>query len=171
MKTHRVRKLILLSFVAVLGSACHPSSDGDMAAEQAEKQAKLEPRAVRLVTPEVREQQPSIDLVGEVRAFDRVTVASQVAGTVEATLVEVGDRVEAGDPLVQIDREAFRLQRDQAAAQLAAARAEAELAERELVRKKDLVSDKTIPQATYDQAEASFELATARVARSEEHTF
>ena len=167
MKTHVVSKLIVLSMVVIAGVACHPSSGDDMAAEQAEKQAKLEPRSVRLVTPEVREEQPAIELVGEVRAFDRVTVASQVAGTVESVLVKVGDRVQAGDPLVQIDREAFQLRRDQAAAELAAARAEAELAERELARKKDLLSDKTIPQAAFDQAAASFDLATARVAGAE----
>jgi RND family efflux transporter MFP subunit len=162
-KRRAIFQLILLVGAGLASVACHPSDAGEMAEERARKEAQLEPRSVRLVTPEIREERPAIELVAEVRAFDEVTVAGQVAGAVEEVLVEVGDLVRAGDPLARIDHEAYRLRRDRAAAELAAAKAEAELAARELARKRDLVSDKTIPQATFDQAQASYELATARV--------
>ncbi len=163
MKRRAIFQLILLSGVGLASVACHPSDAGELEVERARKEAQLEPRSVRLTTAEVREERPAIELVAEVRAFDEVTVASQVAGAVEEVLVEVGDVVRTGDPLVRIDQDAFRLRRDQAAAQLAAAKAEAKLAARELERKRDLVSDRTIPQATFDQAQASYELATANV--------
>ena len=147
--------------------ACHPG--GSEAPENARENLDqaLEPRQVRLVRPEVREEYPTVTLVGEVRAFDTVTVASEVAGQVEQVFVEVGDRVAAGAPLAQIDRHAFRLRREQAAAELAAARADLALAERELERKIDLRSDNTIPQAALDQAQATHDLAAARVKAAE----
>ncbi len=161
-------KILPVLFPLVVSlAACHPGgSDAPEHARDNLDQA-LEPRPVHLVTPEVREEHPTVSLVGEVRAFDTVTVASEVAGQVEAVFVEVGDRVAAGTPLAQIDRQAFQLRREQAAAELAAARADLALAERDLERKIDLRSDNTIPQAALDQAQATHDLAAARVKAAE----
>jgi RND family efflux transporter MFP subunit len=148
----------------LLTAACHPGGEGvdpEVAAET--KAHALGVRDVRLVTPEVREEHPTLQLVGEVRAFDIVSVSSEVAGKVDRVLVEVGDRVGRGDPLVEVDRATFGIYLDQAAAELAAARADLALAAKDLERKKDLVSDETIPQAVFDQAQASYDLAAARV--------
>jgi RND family efflux transporter MFP subunit len=153
--------------ILLILSACHPGGSEAPEAARDDLEQALEPRQVRLVTPEVRKQQPTVTLVGEVRAFDTVTVASEVAGRVEEVFVEVGDRVGAGDPLAQIDREAFQLRREQAEAELAAAQADLALAERELERKQDLRSDNTIPQAALDQAQATHDLAAARVKAAE----
>lgn len=156
----------LLAVTALLAlTACHGGGappDPEAAREVLEE--NLAPRPVRLVTPEVREERPAVSLVGEVRPFDTVTIASEVAGRVEEVLVEVGDPVAAGQILVRVDRETYRLRLAQAEAELAATRAQLELAGRELERKRDLVSDDTIPRAAFDQATASFDLATARVA-------
>ncbi len=166
----KTRARAMLAAIAMLAlAACHGGGaappDPEAAREVLEE--NLAPRPVRLVTPEVREERPAVSLVGEVRPFDRVTIASEVAGRVEEVLVEVGDRVADGQVLVRVDRDTYRLRLDQAQAELAAARAELELAGRELERKRDLVSDNTIPQAAFDQATASFDLATARVAAAE----
>jgi len=163
----KLKTLSVLFPLVVTLAACHPGgSDAPENARDSLEQA-LEPRPVHLVTPEVREEHPTVSLVGEVRALDTVTVASEVAGQVEAVFVEVGDRVAAGAPLAQIDREAFRLRREQAAAELAAARADLALAERDLERKIDLRSDNTIPQAALEQAQATHDLAAARVKAAE----
>ena len=105
-----------------------------------------------------------MQLVGEVRAFDTVIVSSEVAGKVDRVLAEVGDRVADGTPLAEVDRDTFRIYQQQAEANLAAADADLALAGKDLERKKDLRSDETIPQSAFDQAQAAYDLATARVA-------
>jgi len=163
----RALSVTVLSALVFLSIACHPGGSEVPTADRAELEKALAPRPVSLVVPEVREEHPTVTLVGDVRAYDTVTVAAEVAGRVEHVAVEVGTRVAAGDPLVQIDREGYQLRRQQTEAELAAAHADLELAARELDRKRDLVSDKTIPQSTFDQAKTAHELASARVAAAE----
>ena len=166
MKTTRRHTPIIL-FVALLAPlfiGCHGSDDDDPAAAAEILERALAPREVQLVTAEVREERPSVQLVGEVRAFDTVTISSEVGGKVDRVHVEVGDRVSAGTPLVDVDRETFQIYLQQAEANLAAANAELALAEKDLERKRDLRSDETIPQSAFDQAQASHDLATARFA-------
>lgn len=156
-----------LALAAAFAVGCHGAPAEDPAAAREILDQNLAPQEVQLVSPELREEHPTVNLVGEIRAFDTVTISAEVAGQVEEVHVEVGDRVAAGDPLVQIDRETFRLRKEQTEAELSAARAELELASRELERKRDLLSDRTIPQAAFDQASAAFDLARARVAAAE----
>jgi len=162
-------RLCAVSFpLLILTAACHPGGDivdPEAAAElRAEALAK---RDVRLVTPEIREEHPTLQLVGEVRSFDTVLISTEVAGKVDRVLVEVGDRVKRGQPLVEVDRETFTIYLDQAAAQLAAAEANLALAAKDLERKKDLLSDETIPQAAFDQTKAAHDLAAANVSAAE----
>ena len=142
--------------------ACHGGGDSPEKALEARDQA-LKPHKVRLITPEERTEHPSIELIGETRPFDTVSIASELAGRIDRVLVEVGDRVRPGDPLVEIDRRTFRLRLEQAEAELAATKAELELADKDLERKQDLVSDHTIPQSTFDQSRTTRDLAAARV--------
>jgi membrane fusion protein (multidrug efflux system) len=148
--------------------ACHPggSSIDPEAAAQA-RAAALAKRDVQLVIPEIREEHPTLQLVGEVRAFDTVSMSTEVAGTVDRVLVEVGDLVKRGQPLVEVDRATYTIYLDQAVAQLAAAKANLVLATKDLERKKDLLSDETIPQAAFDQAKAAHDLAAAEVSAAE----
>ena len=160
---------ILIPFAFASG-ACHQSDDDasegiENAAEAVER--ALAPREVELVTPGTRDENPSVQLVGEIRAFDIVTISSEVAGRVDRVLVEVGSRVAKGTPLIEVDRETFAIYLAQAKANVQAAQADLALAEKDLERKQDLRSDETIPQATLDKAQAAFDLAKARLAAAE----
>ena len=166
MKTIRCRFPIFLS-VTLLATAlvgCHGSGDDDLAAAAETLERALAPREVRLITPEMREERPSVQLVGEIRAFDTVAISSEVEGKVDRVLAEVGDRVERGTPLAWVDRDTFQIYMQQAEANLAAANANLDLAGKDLERKRDLRSDETIPQSSFDQAQAAYDLATARAA-------
>ena len=155
----------LIMTVLISGlSGCHGSDDDDPAAAAETLERALAPREVQLVRAEVREERPSVQLVGEIRAFDTVAISSEVAGKVDRVLVEVGDRVSTGTPLAEVDRDTFLIYRQQAEANLAAANAELALAEKDLERKRDLRSDETIPQSAFDQAQAAHDLGAARVA-------
>lgn len=166
MKTIRRRlpTVIAATLLVTVLAGCHGTDDDDPAAAAEILERALAPREVRLVSPEVREERPSVQLVGEVRAFDTVDISSEVAGKVDRVLAEVGDRVAAGTPLVEVDRDTFRIYQQLAAANLAAANADLALAGKDLERKRDLRSDETIPQSAFDQAQAAHDLATARVA-------
>lgn len=166
MKTIRrqfpITLLLTCTFAALVG--CHGSNGDDPAAAAEDLERALAPREVRLIGPEVRNERPSVQLVGEILAFDTVRISSEVAGKVDRVLVEVGDRVSAGTPMAEVDRNTFRIYLQQAEANLAAARADLALAEKDLERKRDLRSDETIPQSALDQAQAAHDLATARAA-------
>jgi membrane fusion protein (multidrug efflux system) len=166
MKAIQSRTPIILTAVlwAPFFIGCHGSDNDDPAAAAETLERALAPREVKLVSPEVREERPSVQLVGEIRAFDTVTISSEVGGKVDRVLVEVGDRVAGGTPLVEVDRNTFRIYLQQAEANLAAANADLELAEKDIERKRDLRSDETIPQSAFDQAQAGYDLAVARVA-------
>jgi len=154
---------LVMTLLVTLLAGCHGSGDDDLAAAAETLERALAPREVRLITPEVREERPSVQLVGEVRAFDTVDISSEVAGRVDRVLAEVGDRVAAGTPLAEVDRETFRIYQKQAEANLAAANADLALADKDLERKRDLRSDETIPQSAFDQAQAAHDLGAARV--------
>jgi multidrug resistance efflux pump len=64
---------------------------------------------------------------GEIVATDQVNIVSEVSGQVLEVLVETGDTVKAGDPLVRIDSTQLEAQREQALAALEAAQAQLDL--------------------------------------------
>jgi len=131
---------LVMALLVTLLAGCHGSGDDDLAAAAETLERALAPREVRLITPKVREERPSVQLVGEVRAFDTVIMSSEVAGRVDRVHAEVGDRVAAGTPLAEVDRETFRIYQQQAEANLAAANADLALADKDLERKRDLRS-------------------------------
>ncbi len=153
-----------LLVLAALLVGCHGAETDDRAEAEKIVEQALAPREVRLVLPEERSEKPGVQLVGEIRAFDTVTISSEVAGKVDKVFVEVGDRVAAAAPLAEVDRETFRIYLEQAEANLAAANADLALAAKDLERKKDLRSDETISQSALDQAVAAYDLAQARAA-------
>jgi RND family efflux transporter MFP subunit len=166
MKTIRRRfpTVFAMTLLVAVLAGCHGANDDDPAAAAEILERALAPREVRLITPEAREERPSVQLVGEIRAFDTVAISSEVAGKVDRVLAEVGDRVERGTPLAWVDRDTFQIYLLQAEANLAAANADLALAGKDLERKRDLRSDETIPQSAFDQAQAAYDLATARAA-------
>lgn len=173
MKPERFRLITALSIaVLVLALGACGQADDDSSVEGIENAAEaleraLAPREVELVTPEIREENPSVQLVGEIRAFDTVTMSSEVGGRIDRVLVEVGDEVAEGAALIEVDRETFAIYLAQSKANVEAAQADLALAQKDLERKTDLRSDETIPQATLDQAQAGFDLAKARLAAAE----
>jgi multidrug efflux pump subunit AcrA (membrane-fusion protein) len=63
----------------------------------------------------------NVDVVGTLAAADEVVVSSEADGTVNRILADLGDRVQAGQPLVELDREKRQYGLDQQRAALARA--------------------------------------------------
>jgi HlyD family secretion protein len=120
---------------------------------------------------------------------DYVYVASPLAGTLSVLHVQAGQRISRGRPLFALESEAEKAARSEAdarleaarhqaentdkgkrepevavnQAQLAQARAQAELAQHDLARKRELVAKGFISRAQLDEARATLAQAQARV--------
>jgi HlyD family secretion protein len=66
----------------------------------------------------------SVDVVGTLAAVDQVTISSEAEGTVRAILADLGDRVKAGQVLIQLDHEKQQYTYEQQQAALARALAQ-----------------------------------------------
>jgi HlyD family secretion protein len=105
---------------------------------------------------------------GYVVTGDRyISLGVRVPGRIEAYLVEEGQRVEKGQPLVRLDARPFQAALAEARAGLAEARAQAELAAKELARQSELRSRDVGSQATYDVKKTQLDVARATTARLE----
>lgn len=102
-------------------------------------------------------------LDGVVEAVRQTLLSSQVAGAVVAVNVKAGDRVKAGQELLRIDAHAAEEGVVASASQLDAARAQAQVASRELDRQKFLFQKQYISQAAMDRAQAQADAAEAQV--------
>jgi len=121
------------------------------------------------------------EFTGTLEASDAFTVAPKIPGHVEAIHVGIGDRVERGRIMVEMDDEEATQAVAEAEAELAVARAElqqaeadARLAERELERTRSLAERQLASQSELDTARARAEaqraavaVATARVSQRE----
>jgi RND family efflux transporter MFP subunit len=98
---------------------------------------------------------------GVVQAVRQTAIAAQVAGAVVALDVKAGDSVRAGQVLLRLDARAAQQTAAAGDAQVRAARAALDAAEREYERQKQLLAKKYISQAAFDRAEAQFKSAQA----------
>lgn len=74
--------------------------------------------SVKAATVKKQEIRRTLDAVGSFLAFEEVTVSSEVEGTVEKVLVDVGDRVERGQVLLTIDPRELQFELNVAVARL-----------------------------------------------------
>ena len=108
----KVIHLSLCIVVAVgLSAACSKT-------ESAQAKGREAPaRAVATDAVRQEEAKRSVEVVGTLAAEDQVTIASQAEGAVSRVLVDLGDHVKAGQPLIELDREKlkYNLQNQKAA--------------------------------------------------------
>jgi RND family efflux transporter MFP subunit len=121
-----------------------------------------------LVTPVHYEAQVSDrSFVGTVRPRIESDLGFRVAGKVSKRLVEVGTRVEAGQPLATLDEVDLGLQAEQAAAELRAATGVLAQASAAETRARELRQKGWSTDAQLDQAKAAADEARARLHRAE----
>lgn len=115
-----------------------------------------------------------VSATGKVRAKESVDVGAQVSGQLEVIHVEVGDRVQAGDLLAEIDPTIAQAKVDQGRAQLKELKASLvemqasrDLARAEAARAELLRSADAISEAEYQIAVAQEKITAARIAQLE----
>jgi multidrug efflux system membrane fusion protein len=100
---------------------------------------------------------------GEVRAQHEPALAFRIGGKISRRLVDVGDRVKAGQALAELDAADVGLQLEAARAQLASAESDLALADSELERYKSLLDRQLVSRSLYDARVSAQQAAQARV--------
>ena len=101
---------------------------------------------------------PSIGSVGSLSSVQGIHLTPEVSGLVKELLFESGQQVKQGQPLLRLDDEI-----DRAALQVLVA--DARLSELQFERAVELLPKKAMSKSDFDQTEAAFEAARARVAQ------
>jgi RND family efflux transporter MFP subunit len=135
--------VVLLTFGA---ASCKKKEDA------AEAKAPLAPPVkVALVAAQEAPTPDVLTLTGTIAADQRSEVTADTQGKVIAVLVERGQRVKAGDPVVRLDVRTAALSSREAQANLEAARAQKQLAEEECKRTQTLLDKGAITKSEYDR--------------------
>jgi membrane fusion protein (multidrug efflux system) len=103
----------------------------------------------------------SLALTGELVAPVRSDLVPRTGGRVARVLVDEGQLVRKGQPLLELETDYVKLDLARAEADLARADAGARDAERDFERKKGLATKGSVSQAAYDRSQAGAEQATA----------
>ncbi|MDX1502087.1 MAG: efflux RND transporter periplasmic adaptor subunit [Thermoanaerobaculia bacterium] len=113
---------------------------------------------------------------GQIDPRVKVNISAHVIGRIERLFVEEGQRVEAGDPFLELEQAAFKAARDQAAAQVAMAdsnqrQAQIRLQDQEIklkrmrrLREEGIASEEQLEQAELARNSAELDLEEAREA-------
>ena len=138
-------KGFLLAIACVLLAACE------------EQQVELmdNTRSVRTFTVSERGGGQLRRLPGAVQAVDTSSISFEVAGNTRAVEVEVGDRIEQGQMLANLDQEPFQLKVEAAEAEVS--RAQARLAEKEseFDRQSTLYESDWVARSAFEEALAA----------------
>ena len=104
---------------------------------------------------------------GEFVSPSRSEVAPKEPGRVAAVYVDAGSRVGRGQPLLTLETDYFRIEVQRAEADIARAKAAEDDARRDFERKKGLLGNQSIPQATFDRSQSAYEQTQAARASAE----
>jgi membrane fusion protein (multidrug efflux system) len=153
----------LIIFIPLL-AACNESA-ADRARPPVEPAAKLAfVAAIDAPTPEI------LTLTGKIVADQRAEITADTQGKVIAVMVERGERVKRGQPVVQLDVRSAALSTTEAAAHLEAARTDQQLAQIECGRTRTLFDKGAISRSELDRQTAQCASSTQQVTAARART-
>ncbi len=149
----------LLSLCAVLGllTACQP----------VEEVVEPEIRPVRYTTIETSASSATVTLVGRVQAQTEINQSFRIDGRLIERAVDVGDIIKPGQLIARVDPENEESGVQAAQAQLLAAQARLIEARSNQVRMRELIAEKAVSQAAFEQATALLSVAESQVKSAE----
>jgi RND family efflux transporter MFP subunit len=140
-----MRAVVAFAILASLSSCKKKEEDAAVKAPPAP------PAKVALVVAQEAPAPDVLTLTGIIAADQRSEVTADTQGKVVAVLVERGQRVKMGDPVVRLDVRTAALSAREAQANLEAARAQKQLAEEECKRTQTLLEKGAITRSEYDR--------------------
>jgi membrane fusion protein, multidrug efflux system len=160
---HPCHKSTTAAVLVLLGLTVCGCSKADTA------QARGRDGAAKAVTVDVVKEESvkrSVELVGTLAAVDQVTISSEADGKVSRILADLGDRVKAGQPLIQVDREKQQYNFDQQRASLERALAQLGAPDAQHLPEPEKTPDVQKASADLAQAKQSYERANALFKRT-----
>lgn len=152
-----VRLLAALSLTALLAGCGDPAPA---------EQSGPPPRPVQVVEVALRPLDADQTFVGVIRARREIDLSFRVGGKVAQRLVEVGDRVKAGDVIARLDPKDLELQLESAEAEFAAATANLNQTSAEDSRYRTLTQRGFASNADLDRKSVAKEEAVGRLERA-----
>ena len=140
-----------------------PAPASAPATKVAEKPPVLELGSADVAAISARSLALSLPLSGSLAPLSSATIKSKVSGVVQATTVQEGMAVSAGQVLARIDQADLRARLQQQQAQLDEAQARLAMATKNEGNSGALLAQKYISQNAYDSTQNSVELARASV--------
>jgi RND family efflux transporter MFP subunit len=128
-----------------------------------EEAPATEVRPVRVVTIEKQATGTSIALTGRLQAQAEINQSFRIDGRMVSRAVDVGDQVRAGQVLARLDSMNEESSLQSARAQLAAAQAQALEARTMFERMRDLLKERAVSQASFEQAQAMARITQSQV--------
>ncbi len=160
-----MKRILMYIFIAGVVAGAVFFTFRTMNRDRGKNDTKVDEAAVpvEVVCAAFHDFQDITNAVGTLRARETNLLSPKVAGNVDAVLVDIGDRVEAGQVVILLDRTSFELAVNQedaayqsAEAAVAQAGSQFEQAQKEYRRATRLLSEKVIPQSRFDAAEAAY---------------
>lgn len=111
-----MKAIVLLLVIVVSGAGC--ARDRGVASAEGSKA-----RAVTMEAAQVRDVRRQVDVVGTLAAREEAVISAEVAGRVSRLVHDLGDRVTAGTPLLELDPEKLQYRAEGQRAALDQARA------------------------------------------------
>lgn len=167
--TRRSVSLIAVVAAAAMVSAACGGDSASAAADPAAAPVAAPPIDVPVVKATVKSIESALEISGTLAAKSRVGLKPKLPGRLERVLVDVGDRVSAGQAVATIDRGEVDAQVDASVAAVAVANAALESAEASLAnavtehdRAKNLFESGALPRQRLDAAETAHRAAVAQ---------
>lgn len=154
-KMFGIRSLSSTLFVALFLTACGAKESAPVVAASAPPPAEVD-----VITVSNDSLILTQDLPGRLQAYRTAQVRARVEGVVEKRLFTEGSEVEAGEHLFQIDARSYTTAAN-------AAKANVEVAQRNLERQKSLLESKMVSQQAYDLTDATLKQAQAVLSKAE----
>jgi len=159
---------IALVVVAIAGGGwtvlrSKPAPAAAPSAAAAEKKDIFELSSGDIAAVDARSLAVSLPLSGSLAPLSSATIKSKVSGVVEATTLQEGMAVHAGQVLARIDQADLRARLQQQQAQLDEAQARLAMASKNETNSQALLQQKYISQNAYDATQNTVDLARANV--------
>jgi HlyD family secretion protein len=107
--------------------------------------------------------------VGQIQPRQKFSIKSKISGIVKRCMVNVGDKVKPGDPLLEIAPDPTPQELTDVDRQLDSTRASYDRAKSEFERSQQLSKDGVLPASDLDVKREAYELAKVAVARAEQN--
>lgn len=149
---HRSSKLFFLAVGLLIWAGCDEAEQG---------------RPFQVVAAERQTLSISAQAAGVLEPVSTVDVKSKASGEIVEVAVEIGDQIEAGQLLVQVEQTDALQGLNQAQADLDVARARLKIAESQLERSRRMIESNVITEQEFEGAELEYANSKAQLVRAE----